>query len=198
MDKTPGQGFYRSCSGRGSVEARESQSRARGHTTKIILWGSRSSIVISRRHKGEVTTSTTSSTSTLVGAHPCLLIPKAQITSNHYFAQDLSQDPPGNDDLLVAQPHDGRARFDAGGHRREHRAATATASHGAALAGVRRRGTLLRQHGHQPGQHRHALPSEQHGAYSTSVCSGSCYGCDAYAYAPPSGGRCRPCPGPPR
>ena len=61
---------------------------ARGHTTKIILWGSRSSIVISRRHKGEATTSTTSSTSTLVGAHPCLLIPKAQITSNHYFPKE--------------------------------------------------------------------------------------------------------------
>ena len=61
---------------------------ARGHTTKIILWGSRSSIVISRRHKGEATTSTTSPTSTLVGAHPCLLIPKAQITSNHYFPKE--------------------------------------------------------------------------------------------------------------
>ena len=49
---------------------------ARGHTTKIILWGSRSSIVISRRHKGEATTNTTSQTSTLVGANLCLLIPK--------------------------------------------------------------------------------------------------------------------------
>ena len=49
---------------------------ARGHTTKTILWGSRSSIVISRRHTGEATTNTTSQTSTLVGANLCLLIPK--------------------------------------------------------------------------------------------------------------------------
>ena len=116
---------------------------ARGHTTKIILWGSRSSIVISRRHKGEVTTSTTPSTITLVGAHPCLLIPKASaqlamppaqkptgaedaaralpreqpvtaaaVTPTpvnnesagaegaEFIAQDLTQDPTGNDDLL--------------------------------------------------------------------------------------------------
>ncbi len=71
--------------GRGSVEARESQSRTRGHTTKIILWGSHSSIVISRRHTGEATTNTTSQTSTLVGANLCLLIPKPKSLATATF-----------------------------------------------------------------------------------------------------------------
>ena len=64
---------------------RASQSRTRGHTTKIILWGSHSSIVISRRHTGEATTNTTSQTSTLVGANLCLLIPKPKSLANATF-----------------------------------------------------------------------------------------------------------------
>ena len=62
-----------------------SQSRTRGHTTKIILWGSHSSIVISRRHTGEATTNTTSQTSTLVGANLCLLIPKPKSLATATF-----------------------------------------------------------------------------------------------------------------
>ena len=64
---------------------RASQSRTRGHTTKIILWGSHSSIVISRRHTGEATTNTTSQTSTLVGANLCLLIPKPKSLATATF-----------------------------------------------------------------------------------------------------------------
>ena len=64
---------------------RTSQSRTRGHTTKIILWGSHSSIVISRRHTGEATTNTTSQTSTLVGANLCLLIPKPKSLATATF-----------------------------------------------------------------------------------------------------------------
>ena len=68
-----------------SSNADYSQSRTRGHTTKIILWGSHSSIVISRRHTGEATTNTTSQTSTLVGANLCLLIPKPKSLATATF-----------------------------------------------------------------------------------------------------------------
>ena len=74
-----------SSSSSGSGSGSGSQSRARGHTTKIILWGSHSSIVISRRHTGEATTNTTSQTSTLVGANLCLLIPKPKSLATATF-----------------------------------------------------------------------------------------------------------------